>query len=324
MITLGQCLAASLLAVSLLSTGCAPCAECPVGGDDTRPEDGWPADTSADTEPTDGAQETNVDDAMADEGDPGDPGELADLSEVDEEEPIDDCRRPTPSDWLRVMTFNIKSGQEGLGEVARTIREQQPDIVALQEVDVDTGRSGGIDQPHRLSQLTGMASLFRTSIEYDGGRYGLAVLSRWPIMTSERIQLTSTGEQRTLVIVDILAPDGQMLHVAVTHLGLDPAEREAQTAEIVAALAPFERVILMGDFNEEPGGPVHDALRVPFLDVWTLSGTGQGNTYPASSPTKRIDWIMVSPDLPSPTCAWVPFTSASDHLPVMVKLVDSR
>ncbi len=261
--------------------------------------------------------------------------DLLDLPEEEEEEEEDlahdvpgddgerdvDCRTTRPLDWLRIMSFNIKSARESdIEAIALAIREEAPDIVGLQEVDVDTNRSGGIDQPHRLSQLTGMASLFRTALDYDDGRYGLALLSRFPIITSDKVMLTSGSEQRILVIVDILGPGGDTLHVAVTHLGLDAAEREAQADEIAQELSPLGSVILTGDFNVEPGSAVYDVLTGFLADAWPGAGSGHGYTFPADTPTRRIDWILVSGSLPSPSCAWVPDTQASDHRPVVVTL----
>ena len=175
-------------------------------------------------------------------------------------------------------------------------------------------------QSYRLGQLTGMASLFRTAIQLpDGGLYGLAILSRFPLLSSQKTQLTSTVEQRILVVATVDLGEGHLLRVANTHLGLDANERATQAAEIVAVLAGQDSVVLMGDFNEEPSdGAVFQALGEHLVDVWPIAGVGNGATIPVSAPTRRIDAILLSHDWPAPKEAHVPDTLASDHLPVVV------
>lgn len=89
-----------------------------------------------------------------------------------------DSAVPVPT--LRIMTFNIKHAEiGGLDGIADVIKAEKPDLVGLQEVDVDAVRSAKVDQPHRLGQLTGMTSLFRTAFDFtDGGSYGIALLSQ--------------------------------------------------------------------------------------------------------------------------------------------------
>ena len=87
-------------------------------------------------------------------------------------------------------------------------------------------RSGNVDQAHRLSQLTGMASLFRSAIAFpSGGFYGVALLSRFPIISSSKLLLTSGSEQRILATVDVEIADGWLVPIAVTHMGLGAIER---------------------------------------------------------------------------------------------------
>jgi endonuclease/exonuclease/phosphatase family metal-dependent hydrolase len=235
----------------------------------------------------------------------------------------DDAAAPDAPDarQLRMMTYNIKhAGLSSLEALAEVVLAEAPDLVCLQEVDKEAERSGGVLQSYRLGQLTGMASLFRMAIELpDGGLYGLAFLSRFPILSSQKTVLTSTGEQRILVVATVDLGDGRLLGVANTHLGLDASERATQAAEISAVLAGQGSVVLMGDFNEEPGdGAVFETLGEHLVDVWPIAGVGDGATIPVSAPTRRIDAILLSHDWPAPEEAHVPDTLASDHLPVVV------
>src|SRR5690606_26454070 len=158
---------------------------------------------------------------------------------------------------LRVMSYNIKHADlSSLEAIADVIVADGADVVALQEVDKDAPRSDNVHQSYRLGQLTGMASSFRAALTLSGGgEYGLAVLSRYPIISSEKLNLTSSGEQRILVVWRILLPTGEIAF-ANTHFGLTADERATQVEEAKAMLADEPRAILLGDLNEEPGGAV--------------------------------------------------------------------
>lgn len=224
---------------------------------------------------------------------------------------------------LRVMTYNIKHGDlSSLEAIAEVILHEEPDIVALQEVDKDAARSNLEFQSYRLGQLTGMSSLFRQAIPLNGGgEYGLAVLSRFPIVSSEKVELTSGGEQRILVVAEITLPDGRPLAFANTHMGLDSVERATQATEIVDVLAERPLALLMGDFNADTDEPAYATFEASMLDVFSAAGDGPGETFPATAPDRRIDYIMQSLDWLPPVRAWVPETTASDHRPIVVDLM---
>ena len=222
---------------------------------------------------------------------------------------------------LRVMTYNIKHGAvSSLGELADVILAEQPDVVALQEVDVDADRSGNVDQPHRLSQLTGMASLFRTAIQFSsGGYYGVALLSRHPILTSERVALTSVGEQRILAIVDVEI-GSRVVPIAVTHLGLQEAERVTQAQEILAHI-DSQWTILMGDLNAKPTASCIGVLTDVLTDAFaSLQPESDYYTMPADEPRSRIDFILTGSAYGAPYGCHVPVTTASDHRPVVASV----
>ncbi len=308
---------AALLLLTVLLGGCAddPGTSVDCGRPDASAD--LPLETAEDAPPEAPEAEAEALDAREDA-----PDDAAD-DDAAEPDAASPCRGPLPAGWVRVMTFNIRHGAESsLEAVAEVIREADPDFVGLQEVDQETDRSGGVDQAHRLAQLTGMAGLFRTAIDYDGGRYGLAVLARWPILSSTRVALTSAGEQRILAVVDLLGPGDLPWTAAVTHLGLTDAERTTQAGEVAAALRDRPRVVLFGDFNAEPGSTPHAVLTALLADAWTTGGSGDGPTFPTADPTRRIDWILTGADLPPAVCAWVPATEASDHRPVVAVLPD--
>jgi endonuclease/exonuclease/phosphatase family metal-dependent hydrolase len=223
---------------------------------------------------------------------------------------------------LRVMSYNIKHADlSSLEEIASVVLDDGADIVALQEVDKDAPRSGNVFQSYRLGQLTGMASSFRAALTMsEGGEYGLAVLSRFPILSSEKLELTSGNEQRILVVWRIALPSGEIA-LANTHFGLGTAEREVQAQETAAMLAGEPLAILLGDLNEEPGGTVETTMSAFLTDVWLVAGDGTpGYTIPATTPNRRIDYIFVASGWDAPFSAKVIATTASDHRPVAVSL----
>jgi len=105
-----------------------------------------------------------------------------------------------------VVSYNIRHGvgmddRLDLERTAATLRRLQPDIVALQEVDEGVGRSGRVDQPARLGELLGMEHAFGSFMEYQGGRYGLAILSRHPIRSVTSVRLRDGNEPRVALAV---------------------------------------------------------------------------------------------------------------------------
>ncbi len=226
---------------------------------------------------------------------------------------------------LRFLTYNIKHGElSSLEAIANVIKGQSPDVVALQEVDSLTARSGGVDQAARLGELTGMAHAFVPALlSFDGGQYGLAVLSRYPIRSSQRVALRSAAEQRALGIVEIELDPQHVVPVGVTHFGTTgAAERSNQAADVKAALAGKPLALLAGDLNAAPSEACIGSLKQLFSDAWDRGGSGSGFTISATFPTKRIDYVMLGPAWSSPlTASVVNARSESDHRPVSTSII---
>jgi endonuclease/exonuclease/phosphatase family metal-dependent hydrolase len=221
---------------------------------------------------------------------------------------------------LRMMTYNIRRGADSsLADLAAVIRSQAPDLVALQEVDLGTQRSGGADQPAQLSQLTGMSVSFVPSLlSFDGGQYGLALLSRYPIRSATRHALRSSAEQRILALFEVEL-DSRVLPVGVTHLASSgAAERLEQAQDVRALLAARGDAVLMGDFNDTPSGSAYQELRALLDDGWLRGASGNGFTSPAYFPIKRIDYLMLGKDFRGEArLSVVNAGSQSDHRPVV-------
>src|SRR5579859_2446057 len=187
---------------------------------------------------------------------------------------------------LTVMTYNVRCGTFnplGLEAVARMIERYRPDIVGLQEVNVDRYVTGPVDQPRWLGRRLGMESVFGPSMEYPEknipsgiGYYGIALLSRFPIRASEVHRLprpVATAEQRTVLGASLETESG-LLNVFVTHWGLDAAERAAQAEATLAFIKTWRTgppVVLVGDFNAFPASPEITTLRGALADAWELA-----------------------------------------------------
>lgn len=249
-------------------------------------------------------------------------------------------RMPAPeAAALRVLVYNVHAGRDASGadnlpRVAALVRQSGADLVLLQEVDRGTERSGRVDQVAVLASLTGLHAAFGSTLRYQGGEYGIALLSRWPIRSDTLIRLPvdpaqqragGSYEPRGALHARIAAPTG-VLHVLNTHL--DPSAEDSNRRQEAAALlaaanrlrAGGEPVLIGGDFNATPESAVIALMRTAgWADAWSGCGAGEGWTYPAESPLKRIDYLFLSPSL---TCsaATVPNTDASDHRPVLVSL----
>src|SRR5688572_23492710 len=129
-----------------------------------------------------------------------------------------------PAPEITVLTYNIHHGEGSDGKIdleriARIITAKKADLVALQEVDKGTKRSGGVDQAKELGRLTGMNYVFGRAIDHQGGEYGQAILSRWPIKEHavHALPQREGRERRIAVVAKIDAPITNLVF-ASTHL----------------------------------------------------------------------------------------------------------
>ena len=246
---------------------------------------------------------------------------------------------PSATGAARVLVYNIHAGRDAAGvdnltRVAELVRSTNADVVLLQEVDRGTKRSGSVDQPAVLAAQTGFHVAFGSALDYDGGKYGVAILSRWPIVKETLFHLpvappqTRAGgsmEPRGALRAILASPMGP-LAVINTHLDPSGADRwRRQEADSVVSLVAQTRldvgmVIAGGDFNSEPESAVQVAVRNGGLrDSWTECAGGQGLTYPDDVPIKRIDYLFLTGAIRC-SASRVIDTRVSDHRPVLVEL----
>ncbi|HWE41192.1 MAG TPA: endonuclease/exonuclease/phosphatase family protein, partial [Gemmatimonadaceae bacterium] len=247
---------------------------------------------------------------------------------------------PAAAPPLRVLVYNIHAGMDAaqvpsLDRVAAVIRDAGADVVLLQEVDSVVQRTGRVDQVAVLGSLTGLHGVFGRSLDFQGGGYGIAVLSRWPIVAGSVVRLPvfppqeragGSHEPRSALWVEVAAP-GAHLHVINTHL--DPSGADsARLQEIGEVLRLAEdrrragdRVLLGGDLNSTPESETQHRVRdAGWQDAWAVcGGAGDGFSYPDGVPRKRIDYLYLGA---GERCrgAQVIESHASDHRPLLVLL----
>lgn len=233
---------------------------------------------------------------------------------------------------LKVLSYNIhignppaKPGITDLNGIAKVINDSDPDLVALQEVDVYTNRSGkNLDQAKELGKLTNRHYYFVKTIDHDGGEYGIAILSKFPMVKKESYLLpiaeVARSEQRAIAIVTVEIEKGIFLDFASTHFDLTPQTRLAQSAFIVD-LAKKRKypMVLGGDFNATPDNNEIKLLESHFKRSMILNGF----TFPVVEPTAEIDFIMYTPEssFKVERHEVIEEHRASDHLPVLVGIV---
>lgn len=231
---------------------------------------------------------------------------------------------------IRVMTYNIHVGvgmdkKLDLPRIADVIKREHADLVGLQEVDRGVERTQRIDEIAELAKLTKMDYAFAFNLKYQGGQYGVAILSRFPILaTDHRLYKNLREAERRGMIRAEIKIDGRIFNFVTTHLDYQYEDgRVFETEQLLAALKEVKgRLIVVGDFNDVPTGGAYQLMRDQFADAWVEShAAGEGLSYPADKPSKRIDYIFTrrSDSIPSKR-AWIPQTLASDHVPVVADL----
>lgn len=252
---------------------------------------------------------------------------IATVSPADGVPAENDEHRSHAGDTLRVLAYNIHhgegtDGQLDLARVARVIRAQRPDVVLLQEIDSVTARTEQVDQAQQLAGQTGLPHVaFGRFMAYDGGAYGMAILSAHPIMSQENVRLPDGAEPRTSVVARIQPVGWPAMVFANVHLYRTAEERYAQTQRLVEHLADEPApVIVGGDFNSEPDGAV---MRL-FESHWTVptKPVDARRTWPAQNPEVEIDYILYRPADQFRVVAHrvIAETDASDHRPVLLVL----
>lgn len=236
----------------------------------------------------------------------------------------------------RIVTYNVhrcvgNDRRLDVPRVAEVLAALNPDIVALQELDVGRRRTRQVDQAHEIARRLQMACHFHPAFRVEDELYGDALLTslperlvrRGPLPGHDRIRAL---EPRGAVWIEVTV-DGAPLQVINTHLGLVPSEQQRQAAALAGREwlqhpARRDPLILLGDFNATASSVVYRTLTDALEPARALSPERRpSSTFPSQLPVLRIDHVFVSRgvrvrDVFAPS---TPQTRlASDHLPLVM------
>ena len=209
-------------------------------------------------------------------------------------------RQPAPA-TIRVASYNIKHGRgnDNVVDLARTagvLRALAPDIVGLQEVDRDAERSGKVDEARGLGESLGLHHAFGRFMDFQGGAYGMGVLTRFPITLSREVRLPDGNEPRVALAVDVRLPDGRPLTIVNVHFDwvADDGFRFAQARTLTEFLDGLKNpYILLGDFNDEPGSRTLGLFTARAAEA--VKPRADHFTFSSTEPVKEIDFIFMAP-----------------------------
>jgi endonuclease/exonuclease/phosphatase family metal-dependent hydrolase len=234
------------------------------------------------------------------------------------------AEEPAPPDTLRVLSYNIRHGRGMDGKVdldrsARVIADAKPNLVALQEVDRGVARSGKIDIAEALGGKLGLHHEFGLFMPHQGGEYGLAVLSEFPIVETRVHQLPDGAEPRVALEVEVDVPlasaaKKRISFICVHFDGTKPDDfRFAQATKLLEILRPRKHpVIIAGDYNDVRGSRTLDAFAEEFpIPVWAAP------TFPSDPPDSEIDFILWRGLPQKAERKIIEEKMASDHRPVL-------
>ncbi|MEB2780459.1 endonuclease/exonuclease/phosphatase family protein [Algoriphagus sp. C2-6-M1] len=247
-----------------------------------------------------------------------------------EKDPIDQLNIQEGQE-IKVLSYNVhhcnppsKPGLIDVDGIAKVILDSNAELVGLQEIDVNNERSGmHLDQAAKLAELTGMKFYFSKGIDYRGGAYGTAILSKHPISEMETIPLPEEAgtERRILSVLTVTLPGDVQVRFGNIHLDFTSDTNTLAQAKAITTYFEKEElpIILVGDFNVEASSMTMAHLDETF--DWTCE-QGCPNTIPVVTPRKAIDFILYSKGFKIQTMLHEVIQEhyASDHLPVLAKL----
>jgi len=236
----------------------------------------------------------------------------------------------------RIVTYNVhrcvgNDRRLDVARVAAVLARLNPDIVALQELDVGRRRTDHVDQAHEIAQRLDMACHFHAALQVEEERYGDAILTAYPERLVKVGPLPGYNRMKALeprgalwVEVEI---DGRPVQIINTHLGLVPREQQLQAAHLAGPAwlqHPDCRwpAILLGDFNATASSVVYRTLTHQLQPARRLARRKQPtSTFPSPLPVLRIDHLFVSAgiEVQEVSAPFDPLTRvASDHLPLVM------
>lgn len=224
---------------------------------------------------------------------------------------------------LRLTSYNIQHGR-GLDDkidhdrLAYVLREARTEVAAIQEVDSLTKRNGGVYALDEIASKLKMYSTFAPAIDFQGGKYGVGILSKKAPLSVHRVALPGKEEPRVLLVAEF-----EHYVVGCTHLSLNEDDRLSSVPLIVEEAQKWKKpFFLLGDLNDTPESSFYREMQKHFLFL----NPSYDKTFPADAPDVCIDHVAiflptVKPESMLPAYrTWVGEETFSDHRPLHAKI----
>jgi len=233
---------------------------------------------------------------------------------------------PATAEEIHLLSYNVRhatdfDGKPALDRQAAIIRDSNASIIGLQEIDEKCKRSGNVDQAVALAKATKTVGKFGSFMEFDGGRYGMAMLSKLEIKRTDIVRLPAGREPRVAIVLEVETPSGFRLLVANVHFDWTSEDlRVPQAKGLIEHLNERKlAAVVLGDYNAKP-----DSLT---LKVFQEAGfefiekpKEKRFTFDSRKPTIEIDHVSIRSGggvkVTAKSINVLPEDSASDHRPV--------
>ena len=224
-------------------------------------------------------------------------------------------------DYLKLMSYNIRNAKgmdnvRNVQRIANVINNEAPDVVAVQELDSMTTRSNQTYVLAEVAECTQMIANYAPAISFQGGKYGIGILSKEKPLSIQTFPLPGREEKRMLMIAEF-----KDYFFACTHLSLTEEDRLASLEIIKNSIRTSHKpFFLAGDLNDKPESAFIKALQQDFQILTNIKNA----TFPAPEPTETIDyiaaWKQQTDDFAALSTEVVEEPLASDHRPITVTL----
>lgn len=223
-----------------------------------------------------------------------------------------------PDKHLRLLSYNIRNakGMDNITDyqrIANIITQSKAAVIALQELDSVTQRSKGKDVLKELAEVTGLHGSYGAAIAFQGGKYGVGVLSKEKPLSQKTIPLPGSEEARVLLVVEFTD-----YLVFCTHFSLTEKDRLSSIKIIEEELAASKKpVLLLGDLNDKPGSETMQKLQQSFQLL-----SANEFSFPADKPDRCIDYILAHNSIKAKVITTEVLNEpvASDHRPLLVEM----
>jgi len=227
---------------------------------------------------------------------------------------------------VRVVSWNVHGcvGTDRRFDPRRTallLASLEPDLVLLQEVGDNRGIHPPVDQASTIAAQLGLTCAVGITLRQGLYGYGNATLTRFPVLDSESVDLSVRGREPRVALRVVVGRDELRLTTLNVHLGLGPGERRHQLRHLLPAIERQRPLVLGGDFNDFPPGPVTSTLRHRLFDAGAALQLSR--TYPSRHPLLRLDRVYLSSEVRLHEIRIeraAAFRIASDHLPIVAEL----